>query len=63
MTKATEQAAQYPESKIAVLKAAVRQVLASLGEDVDREGLLDTPKRVAKAWMDLTIGYRQDTVK
>jgi GTP cyclohydrolase I len=34
----------YPEATVATLKAAVRTVLASLGEDVEREGLLDTPK-------------------
>ncbi|GAX78071.1 hypothetical protein CEUSTIGMA_g5513.t1 [Chlamydomonas eustigma] len=53
---------QYPEEKISVLKNCVKTVLTCIGEDVTREGLLDTPKRVAKAWMDVSIGYRQDTV-
>jgi len=36
----------------------VRQLLAALGEDPGREGLLNTPKRVEKALQFLTSGYR-----
>jgi GTP cyclohydrolase I len=36
----------------------VRQLLVELGEDPNREGLKDTPKRVAKAMSFLTHGYR-----
>ena len=36
---------------------AVVRLLTFIGEDPNREGLLDTPKRVTKAWKELTEGY------
>lgn len=39
---------------------AVRDLLALIGEDPDREGLVDTPSRVVRAWLELTAGYEQD---
>jgi GTP cyclohydrolase I len=38
----------------------IRQLLAELGEDPSREGLLDTPKRVEKSLRFLTSGYGAD---
>jgi GTP cyclohydrolase I len=38
----------------------IRQLLAKLGEDPSREGLLDTPKRVEKSLRFLTSGYEAD---
>ncbi|ABQ61323.1 GTP cyclohydrolase 1 [Brucella ovis IntaBari-2006-46-332] len=38
-------------------EAAVRTLLLWVGEDPDREGLLETPKRVAKAYQELFGGY------
>ena len=41
-------------------EAAVRTLLAYAGENPDREGLIDTPRRVAKAYRELFAGYRED---
>ena len=38
----------------------IRGLLSALGEDPNREGLLDTPKRVEKSLRFLTSGYRED---
>ena len=38
----------------------VRAILAGIGEDPEREGLLKTPERVEKAFRFLTRGYEQD---
>ena len=37
-------------------------ILQLLGEDPSREGLLKTPIRVARAWMELTRGYDEDPI-
>jgi GTP cyclohydrolase IA len=39
--------------------AAVRELLIAIGEDPEREGLRDTPERVARAYEELTNGLRQ----
>jgi GTP cyclohydrolase IA len=39
-------------------EAAVRELLFAMGEDPDREGLLETPARVARAYAELTAGLR-----
>ncbi len=41
---------------------AVRTLLLWAGEDTRREGLLDTPKRVATAYLDWFSGYKDDPV-
>src|ERR1700709_593913 len=42
------------------MQDAIRKVLTDLGENPDREGLRDTPKRVEKAYKFLTSGYGAD---
>src|SRR5918996_786648 len=42
------------------MQELIRQMLAEMGEDATREGLLDTPKRVEKAYRFLTSGYDVD---
>jgi GTP cyclohydrolase I len=42
------------------IEKLVRELLLALGEDPEREGLLKTPSRVAKALSFLTHGYRAD---
>ena len=42
------------------MKEYVKEFLAHIGEDPSREGLLDTPKRVVKSWIELYAGYAQD---
>jgi len=42
------------------IAAAVREILEAIGEDPDRDGLLDTPKRVAKAYAEFFAGLHQD---
>ncbi len=40
--------------------ASVGTLLRWVGEDPDREGLIDTPRRVARAWKDYCRGYEED---
>lgn len=42
------------------IEHAVREVLAAVGEDPDRDGLLDTPARVARSYRELLGGYAED---
>lgn len=44
-------------------EAAVRELLRAVGEDPDRDGLLETPARVARAYAELFAGLRQDAAK
>jgi GTP cyclohydrolase I len=49
----------YSGEAMKALSDLYSQVITELGEDVNREGLLDTPKRAAKAMQFLTSGYEQ----
>lgn len=45
---------------LARIAKAVREILAAVGEDPDREGLADTPSRVARSYAELLSGLRED---
>jgi len=47
----------------AVIENSVRDILSSIGEDPDRQGLLKTPDRVARMYQEITSGYQTDPVK
>jgi GTP cyclohydrolase IA len=49
-------------SALAQAEAAVLTLLDFIGEDSGREGLADTPSRVARSWQELCCGYAQDPV-
>ncbi len=42
------------------IERAVREILAAVGEDPDREGLLETPARVARMYAELLSGLHED---
>ncbi len=46
----------------AAVQDSVADLLRAIGEDPNRQGLLDTPKRVAKAYQELVSGYTTDPV-
>ncbi len=45
---------------MAQIRKAVRQIIVAVGEDPEREGLLDTPRRVAEMYAEVFGGLRQD---
>ncbi|MBR5860276.1 MAG: GTP cyclohydrolase I FolE [Bacteroidaceae bacterium] len=48
------------EKRIEGLMECCSKMLGYIGEDVEREGLLNTPERVARAILDTTSGYNED---
>jgi GTP cyclohydrolase I len=44
----------------AEVQDAIRTLICWAGDDPGREGLLDTPKRVARAWKEYCLGYGED---
>ncbi|GAL89269.1 GTP cyclohydrolase I FolE [Jejuia pallidilutea] len=53
----------YSETVTQGVKDRYKEIIESLGEDTQREGLLKTPERAAKAMQFLTQGYEQDPVE
>lgn len=51
---------EYCDDALEGMINANRQILTLLGEDVEREGLLKTPERVAKAMQYMTHGYKMN---
>lgn len=41
-------------------KLIIKEQLAYIGEDPDREGLIDTPKRIVRMWDEIYAGYSKD---
>ncbi|MCG7287421.1 GTP cyclohydrolase I FolE [Cellulomonas sp. ACRRI] len=51
---------EVPPYDAARAEAAIRELLLAVGEDPEREGLRDTPARVARAYQEIFAGLRQD---
>lgn len=45
-----------------VIEQAVEDILRALGENPDRQGLLNTPERIARMYEELLAGYRTDPI-
>jgi GTP cyclohydrolase I len=45
------------------IEEAVRSILRGVGENIEREGLLDTPARVARMYLEMTRGLREEPPK
>ena len=52
-----------PAAIPADVEAAIRTLIGWAGDDPDREGLVDTPRRVAKAWKEYCAGYGDDPAR
>lgn len=55
-----EQTPEQAQERLDKLAGAVRTIFECIGEDPDREGLLQTPQRYAKALMYFTKGYEEN---
>ena len=52
-----------PDGKVIVpdeVQEAIRTLIRWSGDDPEREGLVDTPRRVARAWKEYCLGYGED---
>lgn len=54
---------RWDDEKTSNIADRYKEIIDLLGEDIEREGLLDTPIRVAKAMQYLTQGYNHDPVE
>jgi len=53
----------WEESAGSSVEDSITRILQVIGEDPTRQGLIETPKRVAKAWAEWTEGYAKDPAK
>lgn len=53
----------WDDEATATIAKNYKEIIKLMGEDTEREGLVDTPVRVAKALLFLTQGYNQDPVE
>ena len=42
------------------IQEAVKQIINAIGDDINREGLIDTPSRVAKMYEEFFSGLKED---
>lgn len=47
------------QNKSQISQLYIKNTLNAIGEDIDREGLKETPKRVVKSWEEIYSGYKQ----
>ena len=59
-SKQRERASKTRRPNLERIAEGVRMVLEGIGEDPNREGLRDTPRRVAEMYAELTAGMRED---
>jgi GTP cyclohydrolase I len=52
-----------PDVDLDRIASGVRLILEGIGEDPNRDGLIDTPKRVAEMYAELTAGMREDAAQ
>ncbi|KAI2608979.1 GTP cyclohydrolase I [Hypoxylon fragiforme] len=55
-----EESSEQAGERLEKMRGAIRTILECVGEDPDREGVLDTPTRYAKAMLFFTKGYQQN---
>lgn len=59
MQKSENNISSQNEELVEAIASHYKSILRLIGEDPDREGLVKTPRRAAKALLDMTCGYRQ----
>ena len=62
-TRTSAESEEDKNNRAIRLADAVKELLVCLGEDPSREGLLDTPKRTAEAFLFWTKGYDENLVR